>query len=43
MTSFPTGRPSAANSFFVYSLSMPHADDNTPVPTYGTPDNSNNP
>ena len=31
------GNPSAAASFFVNSLSIPHAEDSTPVPTYGTP------
>ena len=37
ITSRVTGMPTAATSFFVYSLSIPHADASTPGPTYGTP------
>src|SRR5699024_3024888 len=39
----PTGSPSAASSFFAYSLSMAAALANTPAPTYGTPASSANP
>ena len=39
----PTGRPRAANSSFMYSLSMPAALANTPAPAYRAPAISSRP